>query len=262
MNDFFSNRHTKYPDAVPAAQQKFEGEVDNVSFSTLCDFELCAHKVYLTRSKKIKNLGSTAMDHGSTCHDMLDQYTTEQINIIKWSLFKSGRYHQPMIDRFRDMHKTGNLTSELKLTFTKDMQETTWMAKDAWLRAALDIVAYDDSGTSALIADWKTGNNQAAAKHRGQLMLYAILLFLIKPELQEIKATAVYLDYKQDCFYTSYLRNDVTLLWPRYLARLQAISNCTDYQPNPNAFACKWCQHKVTQETLGQVEPACKFAHV
>ena len=30
----------------------------------------------------------------------------------------------------------------------------------------------------------------------------------------------------------------------KYNKRLRAISDCTDFKPNPNAFSCKWCPYK------------------
>jgi len=141
------------------------------------------------------------------------------------------------------------------------MKTTKWDAKNVWLRGMIDVVKWE-SKTHCTIYDYKTGSNQSAAKHRSQLMLYSLLMFIRYPKLETIEATPIYLDQRIDNFYTSYTRNDVDLFWPRYLKRLQAVTECQDFQPNPNGFTCKWCQHKIKQEGLGQTKPACEFAYV
>ena len=100
-----------------------------------------------------------------------------------------------------------------------------------------------------------------AAKHRSQLMLYAMMMFLAYPELQKIKCAAIYLDIKKDLFFTDFTRSDLDILWTRYKWRLQQVTDCQDFQPNPNGFTCKWCQHKKPQPDLGQDKRACEFAH-
>jgi len=263
MPGFFTKTHERYPDTPKPEVEKFTGTVPSVSFSSLSTFEQCPHAVYLNKVQSIPGLGSTATDRGSKLHDLLEQYVLGNTDEVNWKLLKSGKYHTPLIDQFRDLAQNGNCIPELKIAFREDMTPTTWEANDCWLRGAIDVITYNEIDPSqAIIYDYKSGSNASASKHRAQLMLYALMVFLSQPEVQTIQAAAIYLDYKIDNFYTSYQRSDVELYWPRYQQRLLRVTNCRDFQPNPNGFSCRWCQHKTIQEELGQVEPACKFAHV
>jgi len=196
-------------------------------------------------------------------HKLLEDYVLGTVDKVNWKLFKAGNYHAPIIDSFHEAHSTKPRTCvpELQLAFTKNMKKTTWDAKNVWLRAMIDVVRWQGH-KHCVIYDYKTGSNQSAAKHRAQLMLYALLMLIRYPKLETIEVTAIYLDQRVDNFYTSYIRNDLDLYWPRYLKRLQAVTECEDFQPNPNGFTCKWCQHKIKQEGLGQTKPACEFAYV
>jgi RecB family exonuclease len=151
------------------------------------------------------------------------------------------------------------LKAEYPLAFTKDLKSCKWDSKNVWLRAAIDVVLRK-SKKAVVLYDYKTGSNQSAAKHRSQLMLYALLYMLKHTNIEHVEVAAIYLDLKLDNFYTSYTRNDIDLYWPRYLGRLQAVTDCRTFEPNPNGFTCKWCQHKKINEQLGQTKPACEYA--
>jgi len=261
MSGFFTDTHKDYPDAPKPEVEKFSGIVPSVSFSSMSTFEQCPYAVYLSKVCSIRGLGSPATDRGSKLHELLEEYVLGTTDEINWKQFKSGKFHAPIIDQFRELYQQDKCVPELKIAFTKEMQLTKWDADDCWLRGAIDVTTYDTPQT-AKIYDYKSGNNASAAKHRAQLMLYAMMLFLSQPEVQTIEAAAIYLDHKITNFYTSYRRSDVNLYWPRYQQRLARVTDCRDFQPNPNAFSCRWCQHKTIQEELGQVEPACKFAYV
>ena len=263
MADFFTNKHHDYPDTKPTQQVLFTGQVPSVSFSTLSTFEQCPYAVYLNKVVKIQGISGPAADRGSKLHELLEQYVLGNTSEINWKAFKAGDYHAPIIDSFRAAHsaKPKSCVPELLLAFKKDLSKCKWDAKDVWLRGAIDVALFDGR-TKATLYDYKSGSNSSAAKHRAQLMLYALLMFIRYPKLETIRVAAMYLDLKLDVFYTNYTRSDVDLYWPRYLARLQAVTNCDNFQPNPNGFTCKWCQHKKVQTDLLQVVPACEFAYV
>jgi len=259
MANFFTAAHEAYPDPII---EPIEGQVYSVSYSTMSTFEKCAHAVYLGKVKGIRGLGSAATDRGSKLHDMLEQYVLGNLNEVKWKSMKSHDYHAPIINSFADLFDEGLCTPELKVAFTNDMKPTKWDAKDMWLRGAIDVVVWKDKKKeAATIYDYKSGQDLYATQHRTQLMMYALLMFHLFPSLQSINSAALYLDLKKDPFYTQFTRDDVELLWPRMYERLNRVTDCRDFQPNPNGFSCKWCQHKKIIPELEQAEPACKFAH-
>lgn len=267
MSGFFTETHNDYPAPEPETIQSnipvYSGEVKSVSFSTLTKFEQCKYSVFLSKVVKIPGVSGPAADRGSEIHEKLEDYVMGKREKFPWTTIKAGQHYAPIIDEFRKLYKENRVVPEFQLTFTKDMQPSEWDAPNCWLRGAIDVLVWEnDKRTKASLYDYKTGQDTMSAKHRSQLMLYALLLMILYPELEEVRCAAIYLDIKKDLFYTSFTRQDIDMLWPRYLDRLQQITNCENYDPNPNGFTCRWCQHAKPIEELEQTEPACEYAHV
>jgi RecB family exonuclease len=150
------------------------------------------------------------------------------------------------------------LKAEYPLAFTKDLKSCKWDSKNVWLRAAIDVVLRK-SKKAVVLYDYKTGSNQSAAKHRSQLMLYALLYMLKHTNIEHVEVAAIYLDLKIDNFYTSYNRNDINLYWPRYYARLKQVTECREFKPNANGYTCRFCEHRTIQDKAEK--PACAYAY-
>ena len=263
MAGFFTKTHENYPDPVTPETITFKGRIKSVSFSTMSTYEQCEYAAYLSKVKAIEGVGSVAMDRGSLMHTALEMYVKGEWDEFDWSMFKSKTYHQDLIEKFRDQYLTNLCIPELKLAFHKNMKPVKWDAKNMWLRGAIDIVLWDDkTKKQCSIYDYKSGSNQSAAKHRSQLMLYALMMFIRYPELEFIRSAPIYLDHRASIFYTDFRRSDLNILWPRYLHRLQTVTKAKTFTPNPNGFTCRFCQHKKIQEDLNQTEPACEFAYI
>jgi RecB family exonuclease len=260
MSDFFTNKHEDYPDPVETTDPEFTGQVHSVSFSTLSTFEQCPYSVFLSKVQGIASKGNEASNRGSRLHELLENYVLGNTDEVNWKLFKAYDYHAPIIESFREAHssKPKACVPEYQLAFNKNMVKTKWDAKNVWIRAMIDVM-WRKSSTHAVLYDYKTGSNQSAAKHRSQLMLYALLYMLRNPKIESVEVAAIYLDLKIDNFYTSYNRNDINLYWPRYHARLKQVTECREFKPNPNGFTCKWCEHKKIQD--GAKKPACAYAY-
>lgn len=265
MANFFSNTHKKYP--TPQHSDKptieYQGQIPSVSFSTLSNFEQCPYRVYLS---KVHNggcaaIGSKAMDRGSQIHQMLEQYVRGEINKVTWSAMKSGKYYASLIEEFKNAYTTGNCHPELDLAFTKNMKQCEWTANEVWLRGAIDVALFSNDGTHVDIYDYKTGSDYSTVKHRSQLMLYACMMFIVYPKLITLRSSPIYLDHSKKLFRTDYHRNDLEIFWGRFNERLQKVTDATEFPPNPNAFTCKWCQHREPQPTLDQTEPLCIWGH-
>tara|TARA_R110000803_G_scaffold79057_3_gene144497 strand:- start:25529 stop:26326 length:798 start_codon:yes stop_codon:yes gene_type:complete len=262
MASFFSDTHLAHPEPEQTPQILYQGQVQSVSFSTLSTFEKCPYAIYLSKVTGIPGMSGPAADRGSKLHEMLEDYVQGTRPDVNWSTMKSNDHYAPIIESFKEGYATGMVMPELKLAFTKDMIVTDWDKPDAWLRGAIDVTEYlNVKKTKAILYDYKSGQDSMAAKHRSQLMLYALMMFIAYPELEEIKCAAIYLDIKKELFFTDFTRNDLDILWSRYQWRLQQVTECQNFKPNPNGFTCKWCQHKKIQPELGQTAPACEYAH-
>ena len=265
MANFFSNTHEAFPvEIAPEPDLDFcAGSIDNISFSGLMKAESCMYNLFLSKVKGIGSVGGPAADRGSQLHNMLEEYVNGTTEQAAWGILKSKAYYVDLVEGFRKDYQNDLCIPEWKYAITKDITPTKWDAKDMWHRGAIDVVIFETSEQiRAAIYDYKSGRNTASVKHRSQLMLYAMMLFLFYPTLQEIRAAPVYIDHAAPIFYTSFQRKDYDVFWPRFRQRFLTVTDATHFPPTPSAYACQWCQHKKAQESLGQVEPACEFAFV
>jgi hypothetical protein len=260
MSKFFSKTHEQFP-VLPNEDLKFcEGQITSISFSGLSKAEQCLYHLFLDKVSLIPGISGAAADRGSMLHNILEEFVNGTTDALAWSKLKSKVYHKLLIDGFKEDFNNGLCIPELKFAITSDLKITKWDAKNMWLRGAIDVVVFETpQKLRAAIYDYKSGRNSNSAKHRSQLLLYAMMMFLMYPKLEHIRSAPIYIDHSTNPFHTEFVRADFDLFWPRFEARFKRITNSTHFPPNPNRFSCQWCQHKVAQESLGQTEPACKF---
>ena len=259
---FFSDSHKLVPEPETQDYSYCKGSIDNVSFSGLQIFETCPYHLYLNKVSKIPGTSNAASSRGTEIHDMLENYVNGTLDEteIKWTQMKSQVYHQNLINTFRKDYETGLVIPEFKYAITRNLKPCKWDAKNMWHRGAIDVVLFKDSTKKqAIIFDYKTGKNDKTVVHRSQLMLYAMMMFLHFKQLNDISSSPIYLDHKQDPFYTSFKRSDFDLFWPRWETRLSAVTEAKVFPARPNKFNCQWCPHKATREDINQTEPACAF---
>jgi hypothetical protein len=90
----------------------------------------------------------------------------------------------------------------------------------------------------------KTGRREGnEVKHTEQGQLYQLGAFMRHPELGEITVEFWYTDLNQYDI-KHYTRKQGMAYFDKYQARLKAMSECTDFKPNPNVFSCKWCPYR------------------
>ena len=259
---FFSDSHKLVPEPETQDYSYCKGNIKNVSFSGLQVFESCPYHLYLDKVGLIPGSTNAAASRGSAIHDMLENYVNGTLDEteINWSLMKSNVYHQNLINTFRKDYEVGLVIPELKYAITKNLNPCKWDSKIMWHRGAIDVVLFKDSNKKqAVLFDYKTGSNNKTVVHKSQLMLYALMMFILYPQLEDISASPIYLDHKQDPFYSTFKRSDFDLFWPRWHARLSAVTEANVFPARPNKFNCKWCPHKAARPDLDQTEPACAF---
>jgi len=261
MADFFTKSHELVPEPEGFSKPVFKGQVPSISFSGLKNFEKCPYSLYLDKVALIPRTSGPAAERGTKLHNLLENYVDGTTSTLDYALFKSKAYHQNLITGLRLDNAAGLCTPELKFGFTYDWKPTGFTDDDMKCRGMIDIFNwFDNDHKGALILDWKSGSDFAGASHRDQLLLYVLCCFLIFPTLEYVKSAPVYLDQRKPVFYQEYLRADLAILWPRYAERLRRALDCREFVPNPSGYACKWCSHAKTQESIGQTEPACEWA--
>lgn len=121
-----------------------------------------------------------------------------------------------------------------------DSPDNTYLCTDRWL-------VTHNTGR-------KFGNEM---KHNQQGMGYAIAAYQRFPALEYLDVKFVYVD-KNDELRSSYTRKQAELLRPGLTKRADIMTTCTDFEPKPSFFACRWCPHAKVQD--GHDQPACAYA--
>jgi len=261
MSGFFSKSHELVPEPeVPQEDYSYcIGSINNVSFSGVMTFEKCPYSLYLNKVSKILGVSGPAASRGSKIHDALEKYVQGEED-MDWGMMKSGTYYQKLIDGFKADYITGLCETEFKYALTNKLKLTKWDSRTMWHRGAIDLTLFSDSKkTQAALFDYKSGQMGKSVVHKSQLMLYALVMFMVHPKLEQIQTAAIYVDHKIDPFFTNFTREDLARFWPRWEHRLRQVTDATVFPARPSGWSCKWCQHNKTQLELNQVEPACKF---
>ena len=246
---------TERPMFNPGAPVVYQAPVDTSpgpltawSFSTLKNFESCAHRAYLKGVKRLKEPGSPAMDRGSMVHDEAEAFVKGEIpfpvNLKKM---------EADFEQLKEMYDPTVMLLEKNWGFTQQWKDTGWMSDDVWHRSKLDNM-YFESQTSAVIIDYKTGKKFGnELKHGEQLMLYAVVAFVKFPRLQFIKVENWYTDHNEKLTKT-YTRETAMLFFPRWAERGLTMTTAKEFPPSPSKPNCKWCPFAKTGDCVYAVE--------
>lgn len=221
-------------------------QIQTVSFSRLQDFEKCK---YLAKLKYVDRIpeperplppGKTehANDRGTRVHESAELFVRGGVELI------------PELQKFRDdleelrrLHAEGAVTLEGEWAVNRDWAPVAWASDDAWCRMKLDAFV-QTSPTTARVIDYKTGKRFGnEIKHTEQGQIYQLATFLRFPDLDHITVEFWYVDHGEKDL-KQYSRTQGTAYFDKYHTRFQAVTDCTDFPPNPNAFSCRWCAYK------------------
>ena len=119
-----------------------------------------------------------------------------------------------------------------------------------WLRAVVDLIAHD--GRQATVVDYKSGKHNPYASFRniGQLQLYAVIAFLVYPEITTV---STYLMYMKDGKKTNkiYYRSKLPEYMEMFAERGNKVFLAETFPAKPSNSNCKYCGYK---------EEICEYA--
>ncbi len=201
------------------------------SFSVLSTFETCRKKYYHLKIKKdAKDGDSEAARDGKEVHKAMFQRV-----LNGKSLPIPMRQHEKLAARFADAK--GEKHGEMKMCLNNNFEPVDWFAKDAWVRAIIDLLIVN--GDTAIIIDWKTGKIKLDWT---QLMLAAAILSRLMPEINNFKLVFVWLrDSKISS--ENIARDELRKVWLDLLPRVKLIEiakQTTDF-PASESGLCGWC---------------------
>jgi len=118
------------------------------SYSRLSCWESCPRQFKYRNIDKRSEPKGPPLLRGIKIHNQLEKYLTGKTDLVPHSC-------APMADMLEDLRELDPIVEE-KWSFTSAMKNTTWMAKNVYLRVVLDAaLIYEDK--TADVIDHKTG---------------------------------------------------------------------------------------------------------
>lgn len=203
------------------------------SFSALSVFKTCKKKFYhLKVAKDVKDGDSEAAAEGKAVHDAMYKRVLKGV-----ALPINLRQHEKVAARFADV-KCNDRQGELKLCLNEKFEPVDWFAKDAWVRAVVDLLII--IGKKAILVDWKTGKRK---DEFDQLELSAALLSRYMPEIEEFQLVYVWLRDGEITPPVTIEKADMKSVWLKFLPQvneIEAARRTTEFPATPSGL-CGWC---------------------
>jgi hypothetical protein len=205
------------------------------SHSSLKDFEGCARRYHEVKVlKKYPFQETEATRYGNQVHEALELYVRDGK-----PLPKEYEQYKPVADSL--IKKPGRKLAEYQMALTKDLTPCDWRAKDVWVRGIADILIVDDDNLTALVGDYKTGNNKYP--DRDQLVLMSCMVFAHFPHIRRVNSALLFI-VKNSMVKMQMMREQADAAWWRYrerTARLEASFTNNVWNPTQTPL-CGWCQ--------------------
>ena len=208
------------------------------SYSALNNFEGCplrwAHEKFFC---DVPWVDSEAMRWGNRVHKAGEIYVKKKV-INDIEAFQEVK---PYAKLFLAKKEAGaEVTPELQITLTEDMKPTSWFAKNAWFRVAIDVPVIQD--LKAWIGDYKTGAKVKATDD--QLKICCAALSIIRPELETFTPKLIWTKHQKitGCTPEVLTKADLTVVWQGVLgrvARMRAAWDAGVFPARPSGL-CRW----------------------
>jgi hypothetical protein len=226
------------------ATKPFPVRITSWSHSKVGDFEKCRFMAKLKHIDRIPEPerplppGKTehANDRGSRVHLHAENFVTgkEPAQINEMRAFHGEFEH------LRHLHSLGMVSLEGEWAVDQGWNPTDW--RTGWHRSKVDAIVQPNK-YQAIVIDYKTGKKFGnEIKHGEQTQLYALNAVLRYPDLEEVTTELWYLD--QDELTTArFTRAQILRFKANWDRRGHAVTECTDFPPNPSVWTCQWCQY-------------------
>jgi len=112
-----------------------------------------------------------------------------------------------------------------------------------WARIKIDTLAFIEPGHAVTI-DYKTGKRVGnEIKHGDQIMIYAIAVLLLYPEVEHVTVELWYID-QEEIETKTYTREQAMRFLPRIERRGVTTTTDTQFEPDPSKHNCRFCPYK------------------
>ena len=225
------------------------------SWSRLSTFEQCPRKFYLQNiSKELKYVQSPQAKRGEKMHKLLEicakqimehgHCSAQTANLNYVDIEQVIPLLKKLIAGADEVLIEEGSNEKEKYGINAEFKKVSYFDKKVWFRFAIDFAR--KFGNKAVIADWKTGNNYG---YNDQLkMMAAIIMEIIWPDVDEVKACYIYLD-KGESSCRVFKRAELDDMWDDLIDRAGAIERAREKNEWPckkNNF-CNWCDANPNQ---------------
>lgn len=211
-----------------------------LSFSRLSTYQGCARKFRLQYLDKAfpDDSDNPNFVRGNRVHGQLETYVMWKNageTFEKPNMCAEAQRAIPIIEAIYASYTS--VLPEQKLCLDKNWNKVGWFAKNAYLRAILDLIAFKPG--RGLIVDYKTGKVRDYAGYGGQLHLNAAMVFAIEPDVQIIDVAYLFVDHKQT-IKVQFHRDQYEEFKAHFVAEHVKVNSETKWEPKINQY-CKWC---------------------
>jgi hypothetical protein len=150
-------------------------------------------------------------------------------------------YAQEVLDAL--LAKPGRKLCEYEMGITPDLQPCSFNDKGRWVRGIADLLIIDDDNLTALVVDYKTGNNKYP--DLDQLRLMSMMVFKHFPHIRRVRSALLFV-VKNDMVKSSMALDDADAEWWKYRERVAKLEQCHNtgvWNPKSSAL-CPWCPVK------------------
>lgn len=230
---------------VQMTQAPIQLQLRTWSYSRLTVFEQCKLRAKLQYIDRIPEPprplppGKTehANDRGTRVHEAAELYVKGGVELLP-----ELKHFEDEFIQLREMYAKGQVSLEGEWALDSQWLPVGWNDPRAWVRLKLDAMVRL-SDTHAVVIDYKTGRLKGnEVKHMEQGQLYQLSTFLRYPSIEKVDVEFWYTDL-DEMTRVSYTKAQGMRFLKSFENRGMAITNETEFNPNPNMFSCKWCPY-------------------
>lgn len=218
-------------------------------------YETCPRKFKLNYIDKIKvdSEPSLALARGSFTHIVLENNFDYDIDFPTNDIFTQTEKDKTieMIKKFR-VSDLGKMIEKLipisiieeDFAFNAKMELVDFKDKTAWLRGSGDLIYYNKEHKKASIIDYKTGKDKSQDEKFGleQGIMYGIYVLYKFPDIQEVKATFVFVEHSTKKSFMIY-RSELPKYLKMFFDKTKNIEG-DKFFPEKVTALCDYCDFK------------------
>ena len=210
------------------------------SHSGLKDFEGCARRYHEIKVLKQYTQSETEqIRYGKELHKAAEDYVRDGVAIPQQFV-----YIKPLLDAL--LAKPGEKYPEYEMALMEDLTPCPFNSPDVWVRGIADLLIVDEKNLSAVVIDYKTGNNRYPDV--GQLELMALMVFAHFPNIKQVNSGLLFV-VKETMVKHRTERAEADALWWKYRERVAKLAAAFEHDVwNPTQTPlCGWCAVKTCE---------------